>query len=170
MTNPWHGMLDEGEDILWQGRPTQAFAMAKADVIPITFRLIFGAVATAWMAVLALGGSWFWVFGVVHLGVGISLAIYAITRDTVARIYSYYTLTSQCAMSGLCNPWARITLPKFRITPRPKLAPHHEHSVTFGPPGRSKRHPFPTRAPQFTRIDDAGKVYHLMQQIQKGMP
>lgn len=40
-----------------------------------------------------------------------------------------------------------------------------DHS--FRPPWDSKHHPSPTRARLFTRVDDVGKVYHLMRQIQK---
>ena len=117
-----------------------------------------------------LAGVWFWIIGLVHLAAGLAITLYSIFGDTVARRYSYYTLTSRRAIIGLSYPWTKPRLRKFRITPRTKLKTDHEHTVVFGRPGRSKRHPFATRAPQFARIDDAEKVYHLMQQIQKETP
>ena len=64
-------------------------------------------------------------------------------------------------------PLFKPSLRKRRITARTKIVLDPEHTVTFGPSGRSKRHPIPTRPPQFAHIDDAEKVFHLMQQIQK---
>ena len=170
MSNPWDGILEEGETILWQGRPDRLFAMNSDEFTMMAFGLAFSAFAIVFMGIGTASGSWFWLFGTVHFSVGIAVTIYAICRNTVARCYSYYTLTSRRAIIGLSYPWAKPRLRKIRITPSRKISTDHEHTVVFGPPGRSKRHPFPTRAPQFTRIDDAGKVFHLMQQIQKETP
>jgi hypothetical protein len=167
MSDPWDGILEDGEHILWQGRPNTGFAMAGNDMLPMIFGLIFSGFAMLWIALTAIGDSMFWVFGLLHFAVGISLTIYAISRDTVARMYSYYTLTTSRAIIGLSYPWTKNSIRRFRITPRTKVVLDPEHTVTFGPSGRSKRHPIPTRAPQFSRIDDAEKVFHLMQQIQK---
>jgi hypothetical protein len=167
MSDPWDGILEDGEDILWQGRPDTRFAMADADMLPMIFGLIFTAFAMLWMAIAAIGDSMFWVFGLVHFSIGIAITGYAISRHTLARKYSYYTLTSSRAIIGLSYPWAKPSLRKRRITARTKIVLDPEHTVTFGPSGRSKRHPIPTRPPQFAHIDDAEKVFHLMQQIQK---
>lgn len=109
----------------------------------------------------------FWVFGLMYFSVGIAMTLDPISRDTLARKYSYYTLTSSRAIIGLFYPWAKNSMRKRRITARTKIALDSENTVTFGPSGRSKRHPIPTRPPQFAHIDDAEKVFHLMQQIQK---
>lgn len=170
MTDPWDGILKEGEEILWQGRPATLFAMAKEDYIPMVFGLIFSAFALLWIGFASLGGSYFWMFGLFHLSAGLAMTGYAIGRDTLARRHSYYTLTNQRAIIGLSYPWSAPRLRKFRITPSRKISTDFEHTVIFGPPGRSKRHPLPTRAPQFAYIDDAEKVYHLMLQIQKETP
>ncbi|KEJ88757.1 hypothetical protein [Sulfitobacter donghicola] len=167
MNDPWDDILADDEEILWQGRPSPLFAMSRADFIPMIFGLTFSAFALLWMSFAAIGGALMWLAGLPHFAVGMALALYAICRDTVARRYSYYTLTNQRAIIGLFYPWRGRSLRKFRITKNTKISTDHEHTVVFGRAGRSKRHPFPTRAPQFSRIDDAEKVYHLMRQIQK---
>lgn len=167
MNDPWDGILEQHEEILWQGRPDRAFAMLRSDMIPMIFGLFFSGFAMIWMSIAALGDSFLWMFGLIHFSVGIGLTVYSITHDTIARRHSYYTLTSKRAIIGLAYPWMPRTLRKFRITPSTRITNDPEHTVTFGPMGRSKRHPFPKRAPQFARIDDAQKVLHLMQQIQK---
>lgn len=170
MSDPWDGILEAGEDILWQGRPDTSFAMTRDDLILFLFGLMFSGFAMLWMALAAQAGSYFWLFGLIHFSAGAALVLYGALRDTVARRYSYYTLTNRRAIIGLSYPWAARSLRKFRITPRSKITTDHVHTVVFGPPGRSRRHPIPKRPPQFTRIDDADKVYHLMQQIQKETP
>lgn len=167
MSDPWDAILEEDEDILWQGRPTTGFCMAQEDLIPLLFGLAFSAFAMLWIALMASTGSSMWLIGLVHFGSGIALTLYAGARDTVARKYSYYTLTSERAIIGLSYPWAEKSLRKTRITKSTRLRQTNDHTVTFGPAGRSKRHPFPLRAPQFTRIDDATKLYDMMRQIQK---
>ncbi len=170
MSDPWEGILEDGETILWQGRPDPVFAMTRDDIIPTTFGLAFSGFALIWMVIAVGAGSYFWMFGLIHFSVGACMTAYAVCRDTVARRYSYYTLTSRRAIIGLSYPWAPLRLRKFRLSPTRKITTDHEHTITFGPPGRSKLHPLPKRAPQFTRIDDAERLYHLMQQIQKETP
>lgn len=170
MSDPWEGILEQGETILWQGRPDTTFAMSRDEVIMMLFGLLFSGFAVVLMGIGIAAGSLLWLAGTVHFSVGIAVTVYAICRNTVARRYSYYTLTSRRAIIGLSYPWSKPRLRKIRITPKRKISTDHEHTVVFGPAGRSKRHPFPTRAPQFTRIDDAPKVFHLMQQIQKETP
>lgn len=169
MSDPWDGILEEGETILWQGQPDTFFAIGAADIVPLLFGLTFSAFALIWIAIVRYAAASFWVFGLIHFASGIALTFYALGRDTVARRYSYYTLTTQRAIIGLSYPWARPRLRKIRLTKSTRIRTNHEHTVTFGYAGRSKRHPFPTRAPQFSRIDDAEKVFHLMRQIQKEM-
>lgn len=169
MNDPWDGILEEDEDILWQGRPATGFGVAQADTIPIVFGLFFSLFAMIWMTLIASSGSWMWTIGIIHFTTGLALAAYAVSRDTVARRYSYDTLTSRRAIIGLSYPWTQKSLRKIRITKSTRIRLPNEHTVTFGPPGRSKRHPFPLRAPQFTRIDDAEKLYDQMRQIQKDM-
>ena len=170
MSDPWDGILEEGESILWQGRPDHVFVMSRDEFIMMIFGLLFSTVGAVFFGIGISAGSLFWVPMSVHFFIGLTITIYAIFRNTVAHRYSYYTLTSQRAIIGLSYPWAKPRLRKIRITPERKISTDHEHTVVFGPPGRSKRHPFPTRTPQFTRIDDAQKVFHLMQQIQKETP
>lgn len=166
MSDPWEGILEAGEEILWQGRPDAVFAITREDVIP----LAFSGFALLWMGIAATAGAFFWMFGLIHFSAGLAMTAYAALRDTLARRYSYYTLTSRRAIIGLSYPWRTPSLRKFRITQNTKVTTDHEHTVTFGPPGRSKRHPLPTKPPQFTRIDDVEKLYHLMLQIQKETP
>jgi len=170
MTDPWDGILKADETILWQGRPDTAFSMTREEFFMMAFGMLFSAFALIWMTIMAFAGAIFWVVGLIFLGVGVVLTAYAVCRNTVARRYSYYTLTSHRAIIGLSYPWAKPRLRKIRITPRRKIRTDHEHTITFGLSGRSKHHPFPTRAPQFTWIDDVDKVYHLILKIQKETP
>lgn len=144
--------------------------MAQPDILPMVFGLCFSGFALIWMLMAFSAGGIIWMFGLIHFSVGAGLCVYAIMRDTLARRYSHYTLTNQRAIVGVSYPWASRQLVKTRITPRTKVTLEQGHTVLFGPPGCSKRHPFPLRSPQFTRIDDADLVLDLMRKMQKDTP
>jgi hypothetical protein len=92
------------------------------------------------------------------------------TAVASGRRRGYTALMSHRAIIWLSYPGAPPNLCKFRITPRTKLRKNQEHTGISRPIGRSKRFQLLMRARRFTRIDHVGKVFHLMQQIQKETP
>ncbi len=168
--DPWKDILEPEEEILWQGRPDTGFAVPRMDFFMLLFGLLFSGFALVWMGIARLAGGAFWAFGLIHFMAGAGLVLWALGRDTMARRHSYYTLTNRRAIIGLSYPWHKRALHKFPIGARTNLSYDGQRTVTFGARGRTPRHPFPLRAPQFTRIDDASEVFHLMRQIQKETP
>lgn len=98
MTAPgWEGLLDEGEEILWQGRPDQAFHVKPGNIATIGFGAIFAGFALFWMIGASQAGGGFWMFGLIHFSVGLGIILWAIFGATYSRRNTWYTLTDRRA-------------------------------------------------------------------------
>ncbi|MBV7407624.1 aspartate carbamoyltransferase catalytic subunit [Maritimibacter sp. DP1N21-5] len=95
----WEGILDDGETILWQGRPLQDFHIALSNVVTIAFGIFFAGFALFWMVGAAsMGGGPFWMFGLIHFSVGVGIVFWSIFGSTYSRRNTWYTLTDRRAI------------------------------------------------------------------------
>ena len=90
----WEGILDPGENIVWQGRPDQGFAVAGRDIPTAIFALLFAGFALFWMTKAAAHGGAFWMFGLIHFSVGAGMFAKSLFGNTIRRRFSWYTLTA----------------------------------------------------------------------------
>ncbi|MGR3363889.1 MAG: aspartate carbamoyltransferase catalytic subunit [Maritimibacter harenae] len=113
----WEGILDEGEEILWQGRPGQGFHFGAGNVVSAIFGLFFAGFALFWMVMAASADGPFWMFGLIHFSVGIALSAWAIYGNTWKRRHSWYTLTDRRAFIATDMPLKGKTLKSYPIGP-----------------------------------------------------
>ncbi|WP_172326864.1 hypothetical protein [Mangrovicoccus sp. HB161399] len=163
--DPWSGLLNPGERILWQGQPDGRIELR--GVKPA--KLLVGAVfATVGMSVCGLGlvqlsegdlmGLVPAVFGLAFVAVGARAAVGDMLLDAYERSRSWYTLTSQ-RMLVATDAFGRKRLRDWPILPETGLI------YEEGPPGSvlvSGR-----RTAGFRRIAEARKVYDLARQVQR---
>ena len=167
--DPWAGILDEGETILWQGRPDGAVSFSVANIMSSLFGLAFAGFALFWMIMAAQAGGFFWMFGLIHFSVGLMLAAGPVFWDAYRRRHTWYTLTNQRAFIATNLPLKGKHLESYPITAETTL------SLVDGPPATvyfaqglrrssngNKRH----RRIGFERIDDGREVFRQMRQIQ----
>lgn len=193
-TGGWAAFLDEGERILWQGRPDPAFAIGAGNIAGATFGLFFAGCALLWMRVLAGSGSGLWAFGLLHFTVGLCIVAGALLWPTWRRRHSWYSLSDARAFIATDMPVLGRKLRAYQIEPDSRLTLvegtpgtvwFHDQSgeirggtgrmtqlhgspgihITTGR-GRRKRR-YVTRV-GFERIHDAPAVFALMRQIQEG--
>ncbi|HBZ44860.1 MAG TPA: aspartate carbamoyltransferase catalytic subunit [Maritimibacter sp.] len=93
----WEGLLDEGEDILWQGRPDQSFHMGVGKIFTVVFGLFFAGFALFWMIMASQAPGGFWMFGLIHFSVGVAMVFWSIYGSTYSRRNTWYTLTDRRA-------------------------------------------------------------------------
>jgi len=165
----WRGILGDGERILWQGRPDQAFRINIRNVPLALFGAVFAGFALFWMAMAAQAGGAFWMFGLIHFFVGVGM-IYSATYWTVLkRRRTWYTLTDRRAFIATDFPFRGKRLDSYSLTPRTRL------SLKAGNPGsvvfaREERRGNKGRRYTvdigFEHIDGAEKVYALMREVQ----
>lgn len=179
----WHGIVGQGEDILWEGRGQadgafhqRPFArnIRRGKLIGPIIMIVF---ALFWMGVASRGGGFVWMFGLIFLYKGgreliaawkaspINAAQEAVGNSAIPR----YLLTNRAAyiMRGTqaserfaITPDTRITLENGRLS-----------SVYFTSGAGSEQRRFGNNQQRagFENIDDAAEVYQLMRDIAREM-
>ncbi len=169
-SDAWESILDENEEILWQGRPDPAFHVDWGKGIEMVFGLFFMGFSVFWMVGASQAGGVFWLFGLPFFLVGFFQVIGRHFWKTYLRRNSWYTLTNERAIIATDLPIKGKSLKSWPITTRTPLA------ITQGPPDtiifaheeRRGQNGSYTIDIGFERIQDGLKVYQLMRDIQKG--
>jgi hypothetical protein len=116
MTTPgWDGILDEGEDIIWQGRPDAKLVFKPENIVMFLFGLAFAGFALFWMVMASMAGGFFWMFGLIHFSVGVGIAGGALFWNAYKRKHSWYTLTSRRAFIATDMPVMGRSLKSYPI-------------------------------------------------------
>lgn len=173
----WEGLLEPGEEILWQGRPLPGLDPNDFTPAKTLFGLAFTGFALFWT-----GMAWwitgqldapllfrlFPLFGLPFILVGLQLLGGGALWRAYVRRYTWYTLSSRRAFIATAVPWLRRRLKSYPITPDTRILHDGETpgNVTFGyEPGAE--HGTPRTPVGFIRIEDPIPVLRLMHQTRK---
>ena len=116
-------------------------------------------------------GGGFWMFGLIHFSVGISVIVGAVYKSAYTRRRTWYTLTDRRAFIATELPIKGRTLKSYPIAPEtvliyaqgPLATIHFAEEERRGNKGRRY-----TVKIGFERIFEGDKVYRLMRDIQTG--
>ncbi len=169
--DPWAGLLDEDETILWQGRPDGAVTFSVTNIPASLFGLAFAGFALFWMIMAAQAGGFFWMFGLIHFSVGLALAGGPVFWDAFRRRHSWYTLTDRRAFIATDMPIRGKRLESYPIGPTTELSLVDDPLSTVyfaaglrrGANGK-KRH----AKIGFERIEAGREVFRMIRDIQSG--
>ncbi|MFV0300318.1 MAG: aspartate carbamoyltransferase catalytic subunit [Paracoccus sp. (in: a-proteobacteria)] len=166
----WAGILAEGEEILWQGRPSTRLHLRARQIPTMLFGVLFACFALFWMIGASQAGGIFWMFGLIHFSVGLAMITEPALYPAFRRRRSFYTLTNRGAFIGTDLPVQGRKLNAYPITPatRLELEITEPGSVYFARSERRRRFSFGNRRIGFEYIPDATAVYALLSSIQKG--
>lgn len=166
----WEGILDEGERILWQGRPDTRLRLKPAGLVGMAFGVSFAGFALFWMIMAAQAGGGFWMFGLLHFAIGLALALGPLIWDPFRRSRTWYTLTDRRAFIATDLPLQGKRLKSYPIDEDTLLefTPGEPATVSFAQETRrgnnGRRH---TVRIGFERIPDGERVYRLIRDIQR---
>lgn len=168
MSDPWAGILDSDEVILWQGRPDASLDIGPTNWVGFVFGLCFAGFAMVWMLLAKQAGGLFWTFGLIHFSVGLGVALSSLFWASWRRRYSWYTLTDRRAFIATDLPLQGRKLSFYPITEDSnlKIEDGVPPSVIFKTEYRRRKkgsYPVPIG---FERIAEAREVYRLMRQVQ----
>ena len=165
----WDGILDPGEEILWQGRPDQSFAIPPVNFGKAVFGLFFAGFATFWMIMASQAPGPFWMFGLIFFFAGVGMIAEALLMPTFRRRNTWYTLTDRRAFIASKTLLGGRKLDSYPIDPDTKLSLIDLTLGTIHFAEKTKRTDNGTvqTAIGFERITDAREVYALMRQIQR---
>jgi len=169
----WDGLLDEGETILWQGRPVAGLSFSNINVMETLMGLFFMGFSLFWIRTAAnvtsnFGSSGvegllpvvFPLFGVPFFLIGFYNAIGHILWDAFLRSRTHYTLTSKRAFIATDHPRRGKLLEDYSIDE------HTDVTLKVGPPDSVL---FRGRKIGFIRIEDGRAVHKLIRHIQKDL-
>jgi hypothetical protein len=162
----WQGILDPGEQILWQGRPDGRVVLGLDTLLTGVFGLAFAGFALVWMVLAAQAGGFFWAFGLIHFAVGLGLAVGAPLWSAFRRRRTWYTLSDRRAFIATDLPLAGCRLEQVPITPATPVTLVDADPPTIHlaqRPGRRGR-PAPVG---FERIAEGRAVLALIRQVQR---
>lgn len=159
----WQGILDEGEQILWQGQPAQGIRFETLDlrhILPAIFIIGFG---VFWISTAVQFSLFFAAFGLFVVGSSLWQALGPVLRPAFIRARSFYTLTDRRAIIATDMPFQGRRLASYPIdrTMPLEYVASDPPSILFGPPTSRKE----TRA-GFSYIADADRVMAMMRKIQ----
>lgn len=167
----WDGILDEGETILWQGRPVAGLSFQNIDIMSTLMGLFFMGFSLFWMSMaMNIAGGFgrsdfggflpyiFPLFGLPFFFIGFYNAIGHILWDSYLRSKTHYTLTSKRAFIATAHPTNGKLLVDHMIDEDTHL------TLRIGPPDSVF---FKNAKYGFKRIEDGRKVHKLMRQIQE---
>jgi len=165
----WAGILDPGEQVLWQGRPDPGVTITAANMATLLFGLVFAGFALFWMMMASLAGGAFWMFGLLHFTVGLCIAFGGIFWGPWRRRHTWYTLTDRRAFIARDMPIAGRTLKSYPITPETRLEFRDgtPGSIMFDHEMRRRKNGSYKVAIGFERIEDAQEVLRRMRQVQE---
>lgn len=167
----WDGILDEGEQIVWQGRPDPAFHFAIGKAFTTIFGLFFAGFALFWMVMASRAGGVFWMFGLIHFAAGVGIIFHSTWWDTLRRRNTWYTLTDRRAFIATNLPFKGKRLQSYPITEAtpldysagPLATIHFAREDRRGNKGRRYTVPI-----GFERIEGGDTVYKLFRKVQEG--
>ncbi|MEL7115129.1 MAG: aspartate carbamoyltransferase catalytic subunit [Pseudomonadota bacterium] len=167
----WDGILDEGEHILWQGRPDGKVVIRATHVFTFIFGTFFAGFALFWMIMASAAPGPFWMFGLLHFSVGIGVMIGPLAWPAWVRRHTWYTLTDRRAFIATDIPFMGRKLQSYEISPKTPLEYEagqpaslyfaHEYQRTKN---GSRRKPI-----GFERIDEGETVYRLVRDVQRSV-
>lgn len=190
MTTPlsgWEGIFQDGERILWQGRPDTDVVWRDLLSSETVFGVFFTGFSVFWIASASsiinmgphMGGggigaifSFFPLFGLPFLAVGLHMVIGRIFFDAYMRGKTWYTLSNEAAYIAR-DAMGRRSLKRYGFAEMlaPDLVDGHPGSIFFaeelkqyqsGSRNSSRRTTAKRTRIGFRRIDDARTVYRLI--------
>jgi membrane protein YdbS with pleckstrin-like domain len=171
----FQGRLLAGEHIVWSGRPSQGVVFTSRDIFLVPFSLLWCGFAIFWTfgATFAIGApSFFTLWGLMFVCVGLYFVVGRFIVDAWFRTDLRYAVTDQRILIARPAPFARFTVISLSRLPNVDLVEgasgrgtirFGEVQSMWGNRSVSSWSPAFDPTPQFIAIDDARKVFDLVQ-------
>lgn len=112
----WQGILDPGEEIVWQGAPEPSVRFKFHSPSEPLFFLFFVGFSIFWMAMASMAGGFFWMFGLLFFFVGSYQLVGQHFYKAYLRKNIFYTLTNKRAFIASKNAVGHKSLESYPIT------------------------------------------------------
>jgi hypothetical protein len=173
--NRFPSRLLDGERVLWSGQHGQGVRLTGRDAFMIPFSLLWGGFAVFWEASVLRSNAplFFALWGVPFVLVGVYMIIGRFFVDAWLRRNTRYAVTDRRTVIARSGIGSRLTSVSLDRLPDMQLSERSDGSGTirFGPvmpywgaSGWGMWAPSLDPTPQFIAIDDARRVFDMIQQ------
>ena len=173
------GRLLPGERIIWSGQPQQGLLLTARDIFLIPFSLVWCGFAVFWtVSATGMGApGFFTLWGLMFVTIGLYFVAGRFVVDAWLRRGLEYAVTDQRILIARGSPFARFTVLSLAKLPDVDLKEggNGRGTIRFGQPavvwgnrGMSSWSPALDPTPQFLGIEDARRVFDLIQRTQAG--
>jgi len=177
----FRGRLLPGEQIAWSGQPQQGLLLTARDILLIPFSLMWCGFAIFWTfmatSVPAAGGmgGFFTLWGLMFVSIGLYFVVGRFIVDAWVRRGIHYAVTDQRILIARGAPFGRFTALNLERLPDIDLKEggNGRGTIRFGQPvaiwgnrGMSAWSVALDPTPQFLSIEDARRVFDLIQRAQ----
>jgi hypothetical protein len=168
------GRLVPGERIVWAGRPRGGIMFTRQDIFLVPFSLVWCGFAIFWETGVSGAGapSFFKLWGALFVCIGLYLVAGRFLVDAWIRQGIRYALTDRRVLILRPKPFSDFIAVNLDRLPDARLSEdaHGRGTLRFGQPasmwnrrGLSSWTPALDSTPQFLLIDDARRVFDLVQ-------
>ena len=168
-SDPWSGLLDPGEEILWQGRPDARPHIDFSHPMMMVMGAFFMVFSLVWMNMASRAPGHFWMFGLIFFGIGFYNFIGVHFWKGFQRAHTHYTLTTKRAFIAT-DLLGRRTLKSYPIEQGAEieLIDGPLATVRFARVHRKGKNGGYYVPVGFERIAEGRTVYQHLRQIQQG--
>ena len=167
-TDGWDGILDESEEILWQGAPAPGLQLDYQSPLEFLSSAVFAGLAFYWIILAYQGTGHFGFVGVIFLAIGLYGLVFKHFWHAFVRQNTYYTLTDRRAFIATSVPMLEKKLNSYDITPETNLeiTEGKYSKIIFAESVRRGRKQDYTIKIGFERLENGRDVYSKMRELQ----
>lgn len=166
----WEGVLNDGERIIWQGRPRRGLYLPRRKAVLFFAGLGITGYALWWTVLVAQDGGTFWRYGLIHLAIGLHFSFGTLIWEHLKTRRTWYTVTTQRAFIARKLPLLGQRLDPYDITPETRLhyTPGKPATIYFASEVRDRGDRSPvTIHTGFERIMDGQAAFDALRDIQE---
>lgn len=165
--DPWEGLLDADEVILWQGKPEPGVKLEWASPFAPFFFTFFTGFSVFWMTMASAAPGPFWMFGLLFFGIGSYNLIGIHFWKTYLRRNQHYTLTNKRAFIGT-RKLGKRSLESHPITPQTPLRFEDGRlsNIWFSEKSHRTRNGTAVKNIGFERLSDGRIVFAKFREVQ----
>lgn len=176
----WQGILDNDEEILWQGRPDTKIVLTFQNITLHVFGLVLIAIGllifhSFWGFFLSISATpvFFLIlaslFALVPFGLGLYIAFCAILGPPRRRRHTWYTLTNTRAIVTTAIPFKTRQIVSYSVKPESflELGEGSLPTLYFGRKTIETARGLSSIKMGFERIPDGATVYEMARNIQR---
>lgn len=172
----WAPYLDEGEDLVWEGRPNPGLRFRISDIFKSIFGLFFFGFALFWIIMASTIGAGapggmgliFPLFGLPFVVIGAYMMVGRFFWDSFVRSKTVYALTTKRGIIARSAFGRSLKSYPIKRGTEVEYLPGEEATIYFGKEERRGKNGTYTVKRGFEYINGGDEVYRLMRAIQQG--